>query len=184
MYIDLQVLKQYSDNKEQFENLVNEFCLEPNNKDSIAYQTLNNLNFIKSEGFDLDVIEQYDSEFLTVVLNKVINSFVWLLNSSYDDFSYEDLEKITEEEYMETVDKLDTVNDILDEKSVYFNTLKNNKILTKKKDTYIFNTSKLEEYNVDSVNFFVNEAVDMINVEGLEYNESVTEALKVMGVLK
>ena len=76
MYIDLQELKKYSNNYSQFENLVNEFCLEPNNKDSVAYQTLNKLNFIKSDGFDLEVVEQYGTEFLTVVLTKILNNFI------------------------------------------------------------------------------------------------------------
>ena len=184
MYIDLQALKQYSDNKPQFENLVNEFCSEPSDKESVAYQTLNKLNFIKSDGFDLDVIEQYDTEFVSVVLTKVINDFIWLLDSNYDDFSYEDLENITEEEYMETVDKKEAVNSVLDEKSVYYKTLKNNKILTKKKDKYTFNISNLEAYDVDSVNFFVNESIVMINAEDLEFNETVTEALKTLKILK
>ena len=184
MYIDLQELKKYSNNYSQFENLVNEFCLEPNNKDSVAYQTLNKLNFIKSDGFDLEVVEQYDEEFLTVVLTKILNNFIWLIDSSYDDFSYEELENITEEEYMESVDKLEVVNNTLDEKSVYYKTLKNNKILSKKKDKYVFDTSKLEGISVNSLNFFVNEAVDMVGAEGLEYNETVTETLKKIGILK
>jgi hypothetical protein len=184
MHIDLQVLKQYSDSRNQFENLVNEFCIEPTNKESIAYQTLNNLNFIKSDGFDLDVIEQYDSSFLTVVLTKVINDFIWLINSNDDDFSYEELESISEEEYMEAIDKMETSNSILDENSVYYKTLKNNKILTKKANKFTFNSTKLQELDVESLNFFVNESVSMVSTEDLDYNEIVTEALKKMKILK
>ena len=184
MHIDLQELKKYNDNTEFLEGLVHSYCTEPEDKDSIAYNTLSNLNFLKSGYFDLGIIEAYDSGLLTTVLEILLNEFIWLVDRDDDGFSLEDYENQSEEEYLESVEKNDTANNVLDENSVYYKTFKNNNLITKKKDKYTFNVKILDDLDTDSLNRYVSESITMISSEGAEYNEVVTNSLKKLEIIK
>jgi hypothetical protein len=184
MYVDLQEYKRYNDNTEFLNGMIHNYMDEPEDVESISYKTLDGLGFIKDGYFDLDVVERYDELVLNSVLEKVLNDFIWLVDSNYDDFSFDDIENQTEEEYLASLEDNNSSNSILDESSVYYKTLKNNNLISKKKDKYSLNLENLQSLSVDSINYLVSESVVMLTSEGSEYNETVTNALKKLKIVK
>lgn len=182
MYINLHEVKKYCDNIDVLKNILVNYIVEPKNINTISYKTLIELKFIKKDFFDLDIIELYDIRLYRVVMKEILNDFIWLKNN-VEDLTEDELINISEEDYekyMEKVSYTDKIGEI-NEESLYYKTLNNSKIITKKTKNYFFDLNKLVDSEI--LEYFVSESLDMLISNGEGFNVVVEESLKQISII-
>lgn len=135
-------------------------CIVNFDKESISYKTLNKYNFVNDDKIDIDSIGEYDKELKDIVVKILLEGFIW----KYDSEVFN--EYLTEEEFL---NQTDTTKDNVYNKSLnYYGIMKKN----------------IYKFGGDYDDYFINTSIKMILENGIDFNEDVTESLKLNGILE